>query len=44
MPEIKLSEFVKIYNLVSNFANNKEAVVKLLDEYNKKAVENLKNN
>lgn len=43
MPEIKLSEFVKIYNLVSNFANNKEAVVKLLDDYNKKAVENLNN-
>lgn len=43
MPEIKLSEFVKIYNTVSNFANNKEAVTKLLDDYNKKAVENLKN-
>lgn len=42
MPEIKLSEFVKIYDLVSNFANNKEAVVKLLDDYNKKAVEKLK--
>lgn len=43
MPNVELFEFIKIYNLVTNFASNKDAIVKLLNDYNKKAVENLEN-
>ena len=41
IPDIKLSEFIKIYNQVANFVSNKESIVKLLNEYNRKAVEKL---
>ena len=43
IPDIKLSEFIKIYNQVANFVSNKESIIKLMNEYSRKAVEKLEN-